>query len=110
MTEIGYWCSEFIDFYLVRTILFHSQEVAMGKGFGNLGVRVRHIITYSISPYEQRIFTGFLKEGFPNLLRRSKDLLYFVPGVGGFLLTYYYGNKAYERNLRKNPKDYENDV
>jgi len=82
----------------------------MGKGFGNLGVRVRHVITYSISPYEQRVFIGMLKEGLPNLLRRSKQLLYFVPGVGHFLLVYYFSNKIYERNLRKNPKDYENDV
>ncbi len=82
----------------------------MGKGFGNLGVRIRHAVTYSISPYEQRAFAGLISEGIPNVMRRSKSALFFVPGLGSALLLYYYGTKAYEHSLRKNPKDYENDV
>ena len=97
------------DIYLMRTILLFVIGKAMGRIMGSLGVRIRHIITYTISPYEQRVFPGFFSEGLPNLLRRSKEVVYAVPGLGMFVLTYYFATKSYEKSLRKNPKDYEND-
>ncbi len=42
----------------------------MGMHFGNLGVRVRGVIQYSLSPHEQRAFAGAIKHGVPNLARR----------------------------------------
>ena len=83
----------------------------MGKGFGALGVHIKNVITYSISPYEQRVFAGFFSSGFPNLVRRvTEELPYWLPGLSTAALVYYFGTKAYEKNLRKNPKDYENDT
>lgn len=41
----------------------------MGRHFGNLA-KVRHIITYSISPFEQRAFPNYFSKGIPNVWRR----------------------------------------
>lgn len=41
----------------------------MGRAFGNL-TRVRHVITYSLSPFEQRAFPHYFTKGIPNVLRR----------------------------------------
>lgn len=41
----------------------------MGHHFGNLA-RVRHMITYSLSPFEQKAFANYLSKGIPNVWRR----------------------------------------
>lgn len=41
----------------------------MGKHFGEL-MRLRGIITFKLSPHEQRAFAGAIKEGVPNTIRR----------------------------------------
>lgn len=41
----------------------------MGREFGKLS-RVRHVITYSLSPFEQRAFPHYFSKGIPNMLRR----------------------------------------
>lgn len=81
----------------------------MGKVFGNLAY-IRGIIYYSISPYEQRAFAGFIKEGFPNLLRRFSSQIFVVgpPFALGYLV-FDYGEKLHEKSARKNPADYAND-
>lgn len=82
----------------------------MGRHWGTLGVRVRHQITYSLSPYEQRIFVGLFSKSPGNLIRRALDNVKFVaPGfiIGG--LIYYFGKKDHDRRLLKNPADYAND-
>lgn len=62
-----------------------------GHVLGNLGVHVRHIITYSLSPYEQRAFAGFLSRDIPLMLRRmflaGQTML---PGLGSAAAIYYY--------------------
>ena len=79
----------------------------MGKVFGNLGVRVRHIITYSLSPYEQRVFSGMFSKGPGNVLRRCFDNVIFVaPAFITAGLIYYFGKRDHDRRLRKNPADY----
>lgn len=51
----------------------------MGREFGNLA-RVRHVITYSLSPFEQRAFPNFFSKGIPNVLRRIQaSILRVVP-------------------------------
>lgn len=50
-------------------LLFQNSWVNMGKHFGNLAY-VRHIITYSLSPFEQRAFPNYLSKGIPNMWRR----------------------------------------
>nr|AAY66915.1 ubiquinol-cytochrome C reductase complex [Ixodes scapularis] len=81
----------------------------MGLHFGNL-IKLRGIVTYRLSPYEQRAFAGLLKHGFPNVIRRTKDQIFYVapPFVMGYLI-YDYSKREYERSIRKNPADYAND-
>ena len=80
------------------------------KGFGNLGVHVKHIISYSLSPYEQRIFGGIISRGVPNIIRRfSEEIFFILPGLTTAALVYHFGTKDFERRQRKNPADYENE-
>jgi len=59
----------------------------MGIHFGNLGVRVNGLIYYSLSPHEQKAFTGFFKRGFPNTVRRIRSsVLVVVPRKCFFLV------------------------
>lgn len=48
-----------------------------GAHFGELAT-LRGIITYKISPHEQRAFAGFFSHGFPNLLRRIRSQILIV--------------------------------
>ncbi|XP_012886367.1 PREDICTED: cytochrome b-c1 complex subunit 8 [Dipodomys ordii] len=81
----------------------------MGREFGNLS-RVRHVISYSLSPFEQRAFPHYFSKGIPNMLRRVKDsLLRVAPPFVGVYLIYTWGNHEFERSKRKNPATYEND-
>ena len=41
----------------------------MGKHFGEL-MKLRGIITFKLSPHEQRAFAGAIKDGVPNTIRR----------------------------------------
>lgn len=51
----------------------------MGREFGKLA-RVRHVITYSLSPFEQRAFPHYFSKGIPNVLRRTQaSVLRVVP-------------------------------
>lgn len=51
----------------------------MGKHFGNLA-RVRHVITYSLSPFEQRAIPNVVSHGIPNAGRRfASQVLKVVP-------------------------------
>lgn len=82
----------------------------MGKHFGSLGIRARHIITYSLSPFEQSAFAGMISKGIPNVFRRFYDsVFYAIPGLGSAWLVYHFGTKDFNRRQRKNPADYEND-
>ena len=79
----------------------------MGKQFGNL-IRGRNIITYTLSPYGQRLFAGFFMKGIPNSIRRvSEEIPYMIPSAVFCSLVYYLGTKNYEARLRKNPADFE---
>ena len=44
----------------------------MGKLFGNLA-HVSGIITYSLSPFEQRAFAGAVSHGIPNMWFRFRN-------------------------------------
>ncbi|CAH8545194.1 unnamed protein product [Dicrocoelium dendriticum] len=52
---------------------------------GHLHYR-RGVITYSISPYEQNAYAGFLDRGFPNLLRRFRSKVWTV--ATPFIITF----------------------
>uniref|UniRef100_A0A6M2DG54 Cytochrome b-c1 complex subunit 8 n=1 Tax=Xenopsylla cheopis TaxID=163159 RepID=A0A6M2DG54_XENCH len=82
----------------------------MGKGFGELA-KIRGIVYYTLSPFEQKAFAGFISKGLPNTLRRIRESAFiFLPPTIIAYLTYDTIEKKYKQMQRKNPADYENDV
>lgn len=49
----------------------------MAKGFGEL-YKLRGIITYSLSPYEQRAFAFAFTKGITNTLRRFRENIFLI--------------------------------
>ncbi|MBN3302494.1 cytochrome b-c1 complex subunit 8 [Amia ocellicauda] len=81
----------------------------MGHHFGDLA-KVRHVITYHLSPFEQKAFANYFSKGIPNVWRRfSSQVFKVAPPFVIMYLTYTWGNHVYEQGKRKNPADYEND-
>ncbi|XP_036762940.1 cytochrome b-c1 complex subunit 8 [Manis pentadactyla] len=81
----------------------------MGLEFGHL-TRMRHVITYSLSPFEQRAFPHYFTRGIPNMLRRTRAcILRVAPPFVAFYLLYTWGTEEFEKSKRKNPAAYEND-
>ncbi|XP_012264610.2 cytochrome b-c1 complex subunit 8 [Athalia rosae] len=82
----------------------------MGKIFGNLA-KIRGIVYYRLSPYEQKAFAGALDHGVPNMVRRFRENIFRVgPCFLVSYLVYSWAEDDFARRQRKNPKDYENDV
>ncbi|KAG8230135.1 hypothetical protein J437_LFUL010627 [Ladona fulva] len=81
----------------------------MGRHFGELA-KIRGIIQYRLSPFEQKAFAGAISHGVPNMFRRFRSNVFRVapPLVVGYLV--YDQVEKYHHHLnRKNPKDFEND-
>lgn len=54
----------------------------MGLQFGNLPVRIRRIVYYSLSPTEQRAWAKSMTHGIPNLANRAmRALPTMLPGI-----------------------------
>ncbi|KAG5323047.1 QCR8 protein, partial [Acromyrmex heyeri] len=54
----------------------------MGLQFGNLPIRIRRIVYYSLSPLEQRVWAKSVTHGIPNILRRVMRVLPpMIPGA-----------------------------
>ncbi|MBN3271935.1 GDF9 factor, partial [Polyodon spathula] len=49
----------------------------MGRHFGDLA-RIRHIVTYSLSPFEQKAFANYFSKGIPNVWRRFSSQVFKV--------------------------------
>nr|1BCC_G Chain G, Ubiquinol Cytochrome C Oxidoreductase [Gallus gallus]2BCC_G Chain G, UBIQUINOL CYTOCHROME C OXIDOREDUCTASE [Gallus gallus]3BCC_G Chain G, UBIQUINOL CYTOCHROME C OXIDOREDUCTASE [Gallus gallus] len=80
-----------------------------GRQFGHL-TRVRHLITYSLSPFEQRPFPHYFSKGVPNVWRRLRAcILRVAPPFLAFYLLYTWGTQEFEKSKRKNPAAYVND-
>ncbi|XP_008282579.1 cytochrome b-c1 complex subunit 8 [Stegastes partitus] len=81
----------------------------MGQKFGELA-HIRHVITYSLSPFEQRAFPNFFSKTLPNTWRRFTGSFFRVapPMILG-LMVYSWGNSVHRQSKRKNPADFEND-
>jgi ubiquinol-cytochrome c reductase subunit 8 len=78
----------------------------MGHGFGQLA-KIRGVIFYRLSPFEQRAFAGALSKGFPNTIRRISENFWRV--APPFIISYVVYNeteKLHAKMLRKNPEDY----
>ncbi|KYQ60373.1 Cytochrome b-c1 complex subunit 8, partial [Trachymyrmex zeteki] len=78
--------------------------------FGNLPIRIRRIVYYSLSPLEQRAWAKSITHGIPNLLSRAMRVLpTMLPGFIMSAMIYTWSTAAYDRYTRKDPKLYEND-
>ncbi|XP_077121981.1 cytochrome b-c1 complex subunit 8 [Ranitomeya variabilis] len=81
----------------------------MGLHFGDLA-KIRHVITFTLSPFEQRAFANFLSKGIPNTWRRiSSNFLTIAPPFALAYLVYNWGTHEHQRLKRKDPSLYEND-
>lgn len=49
----------------------------LAKHFGELAT-VRGILTYKLSPFEQRAFAGAISHGIPNMYRRFRSKIFIV--------------------------------
>merc|ERR1711872_808536 len=89
------------------SLLSQSRSINMGLEFGNMERNIRGVITYHLSPYEQRPFAGAIKNGFNNSVRRTKWASYWaLPFIGTYVIL----DWAFKMNAqatRKNPKDFE---
>ncbi|GJQ77510.1 hypothetical protein Trydic_g20900 [Trypoxylus dichotomus] len=84
----------------------NNSRKRMGHGFGEL-YKLRNIIQYRLSPFEQRAFAKAFSHGLPNVIRRTKDsVLYVVPPFVIGYLVYDQVEKLHLKYMRKNPADY----
>lgn len=61
------------------TLIVKYLLTDMGKGFGELA-KIRGIVYYTLSPFEQKAFAGFISKGLPNTLRRIRESAFiFLP-------------------------------
>lgn len=71
----------------------------MGKHFGELA-KIRGLITYKLSPHEQRAYAGAISNGIPNMFRRFRESVFRVaPGkysrnLDMAIVINYYGQMA----------------
>lgn len=80
----------------------------MGRKFGSL-TKGKNIVTYSLSPFEQRAFAGVTKS-IANMARRVRTQLpYQLPAFISGILLYTWAMEDFRQRNRKNPKDYAND-
>lgn len=54
---------------IIFQIKMRLARALYAKHFGELGT-VRGILTYKLSPFEQRAFAGAISHGVPNIFRR----------------------------------------
>lgn len=81
----------------------------LAANWGQLA-KVRGIVCFHLSPFEQKAFAGSITKGVPNTIRRFKENFWRV--VPSFLISYciYDGvEKEAKRMMRKDPADYECD-
>lgn len=82
----------------------------MGQHFGELA-KIRGLVTYKLSPFEQKAFAGVIKKGVPNTLRRiAENFWRVVPPFFASYLIYTETEKRHEQLMRKNPEDFACDV
>uniref|UniRef100_A0A672NKZ8 Cytochrome b-c1 complex subunit 8 n=1 Tax=Sinocyclocheilus grahami TaxID=75366 RepID=A0A672NKZ8_SINGR len=67
-----------------------SFRGAIGRHFGDLA-KIRHVISYSIPPFEQRAFPNYVSEGIPNVWIRF--ITSVAPLTVLMYLTYTWGSR-----------------
>ncbi|XP_034936211.1 cytochrome b-c1 complex subunit 8 [Chelonus insularis] len=78
--------------------------------FGNLA-KIRGIVYYRLSPFEQKAFGGVISHGVPNIIRRMREqVLRVVPPFFISYFVYSWATQEHERFVRKKPGEFDNDV
>ncbi|XP_058016387.1 cytochrome b-c1 complex subunit 8 [Ahaetulla prasina] len=81
----------------------------MGKQFGNL-MKTRHVVSYYLSPFEQKLFPSISHKILNTWRRFSSSFFRVTPQFVIAYMVYSWGNNYNQKLKRKNPADYENDV
>nr|XP_024215595.1 uncharacterized protein LOC112210448 [Halyomorpha halys] len=81
-----------------------------GVGFGHLGVYVRGLVYYSLSPYHLKAFDNPIKRA-PRIFKRFMEgaVHITIPAMLGFAV-HDYVEKQYIVMCRKVPGEYDNDT
>ncbi|CAL7945375.1 unnamed protein product [Xylocopa violacea] len=82
----------------------------MGLQFGNLPIRLRKIVYYTLSATDQKFWAKSISHGLPNFCKRA--VKQFVPMIPGLLMTIFcvtWAPMENKKSKRKDPKVYEND-
>ncbi|XP_026545696.1 cytochrome b-c1 complex subunit 8 [Notechis scutatus] len=81
----------------------------MGKQFGNL-MKTRHVVSYYLSPFEQKIFPNIPHRILNTWRRFSSSFFRVTPQFVFAYMLYVWANDYNKKLKKKNPADYENDV
>jgi len=83
----------------------------LGAEWGKYDFQRRGIVEYEISKYEVKMFTSWITERFPNLLRRvSWQMIFMTPGIIYSAVCYNYIKTEHNKVCRKNPEHYVNET
>ncbi|CAK9825006.1 Cytochrome b-c1 complex subunit 8 [Anthophora retusa] len=83
----------------------------MGMILGNLPIRIRKIVMYTLSATDQKFFFKFFTHDVPNLSMRAVEAA--IPIIPSALLMIWlmrWCPKEHKKSKRKDPKLYENDT
>ncbi|KAK1118890.1 hypothetical protein K0M31_014660 [Melipona bicolor] len=79
--------------------------------FGELPIRIRKVVYFTLCATHQRSWAKAISHGLPNFFKRSGRTM--IPMVPGFLLTFWcmkWSVAENKKSKRKNPKLYEKDT
>ncbi|XP_076179559.1 cytochrome b-c1 complex subunit 8 [Ptiloglossa arizonensis] len=83
----------------------------MGLKFGELPVRIRKVVYYTLCSMEQRVWAKSVSHSIPNLFYRAMHALPpIMPGLLTTVCIIKWGIAENKRSKRKDPKLYENDT
>ncbi|XP_076663942.1 cytochrome b-c1 complex subunit 8 [Andrena cerasifolii] len=83
----------------------------MGLEFGELPVRIRRVVYYTLTAMEQKFWVKSVSHGIPNMFRRAVQALpTMAPGIIMTVGTMAWSTAANRKSKRKDPKLYENDT
>ncbi|XP_057318903.1 cytochrome b-c1 complex subunit 8 [Microplitis mediator] len=86
-----------------------TTQVLRSLEFGKLA-KIRGIVYFRLSPFEQKAFAGAISHGVPNMVRRFREQVLRVvpPFIIGYMV-YSWANQEHERLVRKKPGDFADD-
>ncbi|XP_076293853.1 cytochrome b-c1 complex subunit 8 [Lasioglossum baleicum] len=83
----------------------------MGLEFGTIPVRIRGIVFYTLTGFEQKYWTHFLSQTMPSMIKMvAQCAANASPAIlaGAWVMSW--SKKEHKRLKRKDPKMYENDT